>query len=187
MNSVNITGFAVDSGGSTFSVVLPDKVWLNIGDSIMSGDAALSLDGQGRPADDLWAASDDGRASYGYLLAHHYGYREMRLAYGGYDWGGGLANVPALATLVDQKTSTSSRLNGGKLNPVPDVVLINLGENGAPVLSDVTNALYKVRSRVDAATQAHCDDPGGRHGADGSDIRFQQLYQLKCGYQCLPD
>jgi lysophospholipase L1-like esterase len=153
VNSVKITGFTVDDGGSTFSVVLPEKIWLNIGDSIMSGDEAAYNAGQGRPADDLWAASDDGRASYGYLLAQHYGYREIRLAYGGYDWGGGLANVPALATLIDQKTSTISRLNGGKLNPMPDVMLINLGENGAPSLSDVTNALYKLRSRVESVTK----------------------------------
>lgn len=153
VNSVKITGFTVDSGGSTFSVVLPNKIWLNIGDSIMSGDEALYAAGQGRPADDLWAASDDGRASYGYLLARHYGYREERLAYGGYDWGGGLANVPALATLIDQKTSTITRLNGGKLDPMPDVVLINLGENGAPSTFDVTNALYKLRRRIDAATR----------------------------------
>ncbi|HEY4416785.1 MAG TPA: SGNH/GDSL hydrolase family protein [Verrucomicrobiae bacterium] len=153
VNSVKVTGFTVDTGGSTFSVVLPDKVWLNIGDSIMSGDEALYAAGQGRPPDDLWAASEDGRASYGYLLAQHYGYRETRLAYGGYDWGGGLADVPALATLIDQKTSTISRLNGGKLNPIPDVVLINLGENGAPAAFDVTNALYKLRSRINLATK----------------------------------
>lgn len=152
-NSVEITGFVVDNGGSTFPVILPPKLWLNIGDSIMSGDEALYSAGEGRPPDDDWAASDNGRASYGYLLARHYGYREVRLAYGGYDWGGGLANVPALSTLIDQKTSTISRLNGGRLNPVPDVVLINLGENGAPALYDVTNALFKLRSRVVPATK----------------------------------
>jgi len=37
-NSVKITGFSVQAGGSATSVSLPDKVWLNIGDSIMSGD-----------------------------------------------------------------------------------------------------------------------------------------------------
>jgi len=153
VNSVKIKGFIVDSGGGTFSVVLPKKIWLTIGDSIMSGDCAAFVAGQGRPADDLWASSDDGRASYGYLLARHYGYREMRLAYGGYDWGGGLASVPALATLADQKTSTVSRFNAGKLDPIPDVVLINLGENGAPSLSNVTNALFKLRNRVKPATK----------------------------------
>jgi len=153
LNSVKITGFTVDDGGGIFSVVLPKKLWLNIGDSIMSGDEALYAAGQGRPADDLWAASEDGRASYGYLLAQHYGYREARLAYGGYDWGGGLASVPALATLIDQKTSTKSRLTSGLLFPMPDVVLINLGENGAPSLASVTNALFKLRSRITPATK----------------------------------
>lgn len=153
VNSVKITGFTIDDGGSTFPVVLPAKIWLNIGDSILSGDEALNSAGQGRPSDDDWAASDDARASYGYLLARHYGYREVRLAYGGYDWRGGLARVPALSTLIDQKTSTITRLNGGKLAPMPDVVLINLGENGAPALSDVTNALVKLRSRVNPATK----------------------------------
>ena len=152
-NSVKITGFAVDSGGSTTPVALPAKNWLNIGDSILSGDEALEAAGQGRPPDDGWAAVDEARASYGYLLARHYGYRETRLAYGGYDWAGGLANVPALNTLIDQKTSTISRLTGGFLNPIPDVVLINLGENGAPALTDVTNALFKLRSRVNPATK----------------------------------
>jgi len=153
LNSVKLTGFSVDAGGVTVPVALPGKVWLNIGDSIMSGDAALYAAGQGRPPDDNWAASDDGRASYGYLLAQHYGYREARLAYGGYDWGGGLAGVPALATLIDQKTSTISRLTNGLLNPAPEVVLINLGENGAPALADVTNALVKLRNRVNANTK----------------------------------
>jgi hypothetical protein len=37
-NSVKITGFSVQAGGSATSVSLPDQVWLNIGDSIMSGD-----------------------------------------------------------------------------------------------------------------------------------------------------
>ena len=115
----------------------------NTGGPIMSGDAAAYAAGQGRPPNDNWAASDDGRASYGYLLARHYGYREARLAYGGYDWGG--SPVP-LSTLIDQKTSTISRLSGGGLNPIPEVVLINLGENGAPALTDVTQALVKLRS-----------------------------------------
>jgi hypothetical protein len=152
-NSVKITGFMVDPGGSTTPATQPGKVWLNIGDSIMSGDEALYAAGQGRPPDDDWAASDDGRAIYGYLLARHYAYQETRLAYGGYDWAGGLANVPALTTLIDQKTSTISRLTDGFLNPIPSVVLINLGENGAPALTDVTNALMKLRSRVSPATR----------------------------------
>ena len=87
-NSVKITGFSVDEGGSATAVALPEKVWLNIGDSIMSGDGAAYAEGQGRPPNDVWAASDDGRASYGYLLAQHYGYREARIAYGGYNWRG---------------------------------------------------------------------------------------------------
>ena len=152
-DSVEFTGFIVDIGGTTTPVAIPVKVWLNIGDSIMSGDAALYSAGEGRPPDDDWAAADDARASYGYLLARHYGYEETRLAYGGYDWAGGLANVPALATLIDQKTSTISRLKNGFLNPMPSIVLINLGENGAPALSDVTNALVKLRSRVLPATK----------------------------------
>ena len=61
--------------------------------------------------------------------------------------------MPALATLIDQKTSTISRLTGGLLNPMPGVVLINLGENGAPALADVTNALVKLRHRVRPATK----------------------------------
>ncbi|MDB6063907.1 MAG: hypothetical protein JWR26_115 [Pedosphaera sp.] len=152
-NAVKITGFIVDANASSTAVAVPGKVWLNIGDSIMAGNAALYAAGAGRPPDDGWAASDDARASYGYLLARHYGYQETRLAYGGYDWAGGLASVPALTTLIDQKTSTISRLNGGRLNPIPDVVLINLGENGAPALADVTNALVKLRTRVKPATK----------------------------------
>jgi hypothetical protein len=153
LNSVKVTGFIVDPGGAATSLALPQKVWLNIGDSILSGDSAAYAEGQGRPPDDGWAASNDARASYGYLLAKHYGYRETRLAYGGYNWGGGLANVPALTTLMDQKTSTISRLNGGLLDPVPEVVLINLGENGTPSLTTVTQALVKVRSRVHPTTR----------------------------------
>jgi lysophospholipase L1-like esterase len=152
-NALKITGFAVDQGGSAMTVVLPGKVWLNIGDSIMSGDGAAYAQGQGRPPDDAWAASEDGRASYGYLLAQHYGYREARIAYGGYNWGGGMAGIPALSTLIDHKTSTVSRLNGEKLSPIPDVVLVNLGANGAPAAGAVTQALGKLRSRVSQATK----------------------------------
>lgn len=153
VNSVKITGFEVDEGGSAKTVELPDKVWLNIGDSIMSGDAAAYAQEQGRPPDDLWAASDDGRASYGYLLAQHYGFRESRIAYGGYNWNRGMAGLPALQTLIDQKTSTESRLSAGVLSPTPDVVLLNLGENGVPEEKFVMDSLSKLRSRVHATTK----------------------------------
>ncbi len=152
-NAIRITGFVVDKGGSAMTAALPGKVWLNIGDSIMSGDGAAYAQGQGRPPNDSWAASEDGRASYGYLLARHYGYRESRMAYGGYNWGGGMAHVPALSTLIDNITSTVSRLRGKTLSPIPDVVLINLGENGAPAAAAVKGALVKLRSRVNQATK----------------------------------
>jgi len=153
INSVIINGFVVDEGGTTSNDALSDKVWLNIGDSIMSGDCAVYAPGQGRPPNDLWAASDDGRASYAFLLAQHYGFREARLAYGGYDWGGGMAKVPAVSTLIDQRTTTVSRLSSAVLSPIPAVVLINLGENGPPADGDVIAALVKLRSRVNQATK----------------------------------
>ena len=152
-NAPKITGFIVDDGGSAMSAALPGKVWLNIGDSIMSGDGAAYAEGQGRPPDDAPAASEDGRASYGYLLAQHYGFREARIAYGGHNWAGGMANLPALTTLIDKKTSTVSRLDGDVLSPIPDVVMINLGENGAPADTAEIQALGKLRSRVNAATK----------------------------------
>jgi hypothetical protein len=147
-NTVKITGFALDRGGRTTDASSSDPLWLNIGDSILSGDAALCHAHQGRPADDAWALSDDARAGYGYLLARHCGYRESRLAYGGYNWTGGLANLPPLDTLIDQITSTISRLHDGVLQPAPDVVLINLGENGIPRADSVTAALNRLRHRV---------------------------------------
>ena len=150
-DSVKITGFNVDKGGTVLPTNLPNKYWLNIGDSIMSGDGAGCAKAQGRPANDAWAASGEARASYGYLLAEHYGYRESRLAYGGYAWSGGrggMGGVPPLSQLIDQITSTVSRLTGSALDPKPDVVLINLGENGTPAASVVTQTLAKIRSRV---------------------------------------
>ncbi len=152
-NAVTVTGFKVDEGGAAMAVDHPREVWLNIGDSIMSGDAAAHAKGQGRPANDAWADSDDGRASYGYLLAQHYGYRESRIAYGGYNWGGGMAGVPALTTLIDQRSAGVSRLTGEVLLPAPSVVLINLGENGIPADRDVTEALGTLRRRVEPATK----------------------------------
>jgi hypothetical protein len=146
--ALKIAGFAVDRGSSTTAARLPEKIWLNIGDSIMSGDGAAYASGQGRPKDGLWAESDDGRACYGYLLAAHYGYREARIAYGGYNWSGGMAAVPRLETLIDQKTSTVKRLDGEVLSPGPEVVLVNLGENGVPDDKAVVGALGKVRSRI---------------------------------------
>jgi hypothetical protein len=147
-NSVKIEGFIVDEDGCTGKLKLPRKIWLTIGDSILSGDGAALAKDQGRPADDLWSASDDSRASYGYLLAKHFGYRESRLAFGGYDWGGGMAGVPSVKVLVDSITSTVGRLTHNELNPVPDVVLINLGENGAPSDQEVILALAKIRIRT---------------------------------------
>jgi hypothetical protein len=64
-----------------------------------------------------------------------------------------MANLPALTTLIDKKTSTVSRLDGDVLSPIPDVVMINLGENGAPADTAVIQALGKLRSRVNAATK----------------------------------
>jgi len=145
-NAVSLTGFSVDPK-CRLTAPPAAPIWLNLGDSILSGDAAAYASKQGRPPDDQWAASDDARASYGYLLAKHYGYRETRLAFGGYDWAGGLGNNPQVADLVDQSTSTTSRLTNDKLAPCPKVVLINLGENGAPKAETVLAALTKLRLR----------------------------------------
>jgi alpha-L-rhamnosidase len=165
-NSLKITGFEVDAAGSLTSSNVSSKIWLNIGDSIMSGDGAIYTKGQGRPPDDGWAASEDGRASYGYLLAKHYGYQEARLAYGGYNWAGGMAGMPALETLIDQRTSTVSRLLEGKLSPLPEVVLVNLGENGKPEAAAVVQALTKLRSRVSMATKILVMIPASGKGRD---------------------
>jgi len=152
-NAVKISGFVVDEGASVIKVKRSGKVWLTIGDSILSGDGASLKEGQGRPPNDLWASSDDARACYSYLLAQHYGYLESRIAYGGYNWGGGMANMPALSLLIDNVTSTVGRLKNGKLSPVPDIVFINLGENGTPEENDVLQALEKLRSRVSRLTK----------------------------------
>jgi hypothetical protein len=126
----------------------------------MSGDGAAYAQGQGRPKNDAWAASDDARASYGYLLAQHYGCREARIAYGGYNWAGGLAKAPALTTLIDQCSAGAGRLRGQFLTPPPAVVLINLGANGRPKDDDVIAALEKLRLRAggDATRplRSHC-------------------------------
>ncbi len=153
VNSVKLNSFFIDDGGSTVRAKLSKRIWLTIGDSILAGDGAALNEDDGRPDDNRWASSDDPRASYGYLLAGHFGYRESRLAWGGYDWGGGMAGLPALENLIDSATSTISRLYRGKLMPVPDVVMINLGENGAPAAKDVVDALTKLRSRVKKGTR----------------------------------
>ncbi len=147
-NAVKLTGFEIDAGGKVAPSQVPDKIWLNIGDSIMSGDGSAYAAGQGRPPDDAWAASDEARASYGYLVAQHYGYWDARLAWGGYAWTGGGGGNPALSDAIDQLTSTVSRLDRDHLDPKPDVVLINLGENGVPPANSVTDALTKMRSRA---------------------------------------
>ncbi|MCW1915826.1 prolyl oligopeptidase family serine peptidase [Luteolibacter sp. GHJ8] len=152
VNAVSITGFTV-AAGCRVTVPPVAPLWLNLGDSILSGDGAAYAKDQGRPADDQWAASDDARASYGYLLAKHYGYRESRLAFGGYAWGGGGGNNPDVAGLVDRITSTSSRLTDGRLVPCPQVVLVNLGENGAPKSETVVAALGKLRERTSPQTK----------------------------------
>jgi len=145
-NAVSIAGFTV-APKCRLTVPPAAPLWLNLGDSILSGDAAAYAKEQGRPPDDQWAGSDDARASYGYLLAKHYAYRESRLAFGGYGWAGGGGNNPDVAGLVDRITSSSSRLTGEKLLPCPEVVLINLGENGAPQAETVIAALTKLRLR----------------------------------------
>lgn len=146
VNSLKIVGFKVDDRAVTATATLPEKIWLNIGDSIMSGDGALQPEKGGRPR--VWATTGDARASYGYLLAQHYGCREARLAFGGYNWAGGMAKVPALTTLIDQHTEKASRLSDGCLKPVPAVTLINLGANGVQPEAEIITALKKVRSRI---------------------------------------
>ncbi|WP_052574005.1 alpha/beta hydrolase fold domain-containing protein [Haloferula sp. BvORR071] len=151
-NAVSITGFGVDEKGR-LTPPPAGHLWLNLGDSILSGDGAAYAGSQGRPPDDQWAASDDARASYGYLLAKHYGYRESRLAFGGYAWHGGGGNNPDVAGLIDRITSTSSRLTGEKLVPSPDVVLVNLGENRAPEAATAIAGLTKLRQRCTPETK----------------------------------
>lgn len=148
VNALRIQGFLVDDGASAVAVPQPNRVWWNIGDSIMSGDGAAYRAKQGRPHNDRWAESDDARASYGYLLATALGYRESRLAFGGYNWKGGLAKVAHLKTLIDRHSSGLVRFEGDAMEPRPDVVLINLGTNGVPLLEDVVDSLEKVRLRV---------------------------------------
>jgi len=146
VNALSVTGFTVDPK-CRLTIPPAAPIWLNLGDSILSGDAAAYTSKQGRPPDNEWALSDDARASYGYLLASHYGYSESRLAFGGYAWSGGGGNNPQVAELVDQLTSTTSRLTDGKLVPSPKIVLINLGENGAPKPEPVIDALTRLRQR----------------------------------------
>ncbi len=153
VNALTLNSFSLEPGGKIMADPKPSPVWLNLGDSILSGDGAALTANQGRPANDLWAASDDARASYGYLLAQHFGYRESRLAFGGYAWRGGGGNNPPVADLLDQMTSTTSRLTGGKLVPCPNIALINLGENGAPKPEPVIDALTKLRLRTSPATR----------------------------------
>lgn len=153
VNAVTIRGFSVDAGGSIAVAKAVPKIWWNIGDSILSGDAAAYAKDQGRPPDDLWAASNDAHSSYGFLLAKHFGYRESRLAFGGYAWTGGGGNNPSVSNLIDQLTSTTTRLTEGKLQPSPDVVLINLGENARPPADQVISALEKIRLRCQASTK----------------------------------
>jgi lysophospholipase L1-like esterase len=147
-NSVRITGVEVDDKVVPVPIKMPQKIWLNIGDSIMSGDGAALAASQVRPSNNAWAAATEARASYGFLLARHFGYRESRIAHGGYNWAGGMAGVPALSKLIDQKTSTVSRLTDGLLTPPPNVVIVNLGENGVPKDSDVIGSLKHLRSRI---------------------------------------
>ena len=147
-NSVRIKGFEVDDKVVPVPSKMPEKIWLNIGDSILSGDGAALVASQGRPSNDAWAAATEARASYGFLLARHFGYRESRIAHGGYNWAGGMAGVPALSKLMDQKTSTVSRLTDGLLSPPPHVVMVNLGENGVPKDADVIGSLKHLRSRI---------------------------------------
>lgn len=151
-NAVSISGLRVDDG-TTVTAPRPGKLWLNLGDSILSGDGAAYAGSQGRPPDDQWAASDDARASYGYLLAKHFNFRESRLAFGGYAWSGGGGNNPDVSGLLDQITSTTSRLKDDKLSPAPNLVLINLGENRAPKAETVIAALTKLRQRCTPETK----------------------------------
>jgi acetyl esterase/lipase len=153
VNALTLNSFSLEPGGKIMADPKPSPVWLNLGDSILSGDGAALTANQGRPANDLWAASDDARASYGYLLAQHFGYRESRLAFGGYAWRGGGGNNPPVADLIDQMTTNTSRLTADKLVPCPDVALINLGENGAPKPEHVIAALTKLRLRTSPATR----------------------------------
>ncbi len=145
LNSVCITGFRVADNVAVSSGLPASPVWINLGDSILSGDGANGRAGQGKVAGDTWATIGDARASYGYLLAQHYGYIESRIAYGGDAWHGGLASIPSVPALIRQITSTVSRLQDGKLNPAPGVILINLGQNATTAPDSVADSLQQIR------------------------------------------
>ena len=91
--------------------------------------------------------------------------------------GGGMAKVPALSTLIDQRSASVSRLSGDVLSPAPAVVLINLGENGRPADQDVIAALEKLRSRVGKGTKIIVMIPLSGQGRAGDHAGFQQLQE----------
>lgn len=153
INSLQILGFTVDDGCVTEAVPMPEKVWLNIGDSMMTGDCTVPKPNGEKP--EGFPIAGDARVSYAYLLARHFGCRESRLATWDYNWTGGRAAMPPLTTLIDQHAGTISRLTDGVLSPAPAVVFINLGaicvwvrEKGVPPQEFVVEALQKVRSRA---------------------------------------
>jgi hypothetical protein len=155
VNVLRITGFTLDVGASTSppsgAVAIQSKTALFYGDSITNGDNTVTTFTGGVTND-----VDTQDATVGYVqpvaaaLRAEYGI----IAYGGASWHSNAADghTPGLMTFWNACDASHSRLSNGKLNPIPNDVFINMGENAGPAPGEVSSLLTSLRAASSADT-----------------------------------
>lgn len=146
-NSVQIISFTLDYGGSTIAafgpVVKHSKNMFTNGDSITEG---VSINGTGN---DL--SYNDATLDYIRSVAEALDCEVGVDAFGFLGWyHGGSGNVPRMYTSGDAANSywtmydfNHTRLVSGKLSPMPDYWIINLGQNDGPSPGSTVSSLVQ--------------------------------------------
>ncbi len=150
-NVVRITSFMLDSDGTTNPLRLSARNSLFLGDSITNGD-----DDTATFKDGITNAVETQDATIGYpsVVASATKSEYGIVAYGGASWDSTAADghTPGLMNFFSMIDQGHSRLPQGRLNPVPDDIYINVGENSGPSADDVPKLLTALRAASSTQT-----------------------------------
>ncbi len=150
-NVVRITSFMLDTDGTTNPLRSYGRNSLFLGDSITNGD-----DNTANFKDGITNAVGTQDATIGYpsVVASATKSEYGVVAYGGASWDNTAADghTPGLMTFYSMIDQGHSRLPQGKLNPIPDDIYINMGENAGPTTDDVPKLLAALRAATSQQT-----------------------------------
>ena len=167
IQSIKIANLILDTGAAlqtlSADVTQLSKSALFFGDSITEGLYVNGYNGNS-------TLVSDSQLSWTYGVAQALGAEYGNVAFGCQGWSvGGCSgsNVPAMPTSWDHYFSNVSRLSTGKLSPIPDYVIVNLGTNdGATnIQSTVVTWLASIRAAVNTNTPIVLIVPFGQNQA----------------------